>query len=509
MAGEGQDAARAHERIREVVDRSWTPRLVERLVAPDVSAEELTELQRTLEYLEDARAVDPLARILEDRSLPDAVREVAGSVLRGSGMLPAARVRAQWERGDALLKRHALRAMDRASADVIEPLARDPSHPLHREAIYAMEWGFEEPRFQALKVAALSHADPRVREAAADALAWDEPLCAEEPLHRAAGDPESAVAVAATSSLRYYLSQRTLVALAGRCARRGEPGETAEQSFADVRGSFLSRFLHADAKVRDALTAWMRPVWDLLAFDDDELHPPPESLTTPTSPKREAVAAAAFIERYGALDGPWASKRYGMALVDPSAFTPEERDELRTFLLEHPDPAIRGEAASFFAAWDDHRSLFRLASDPVFFVAKSATYWLGRTRPNPFVAQWARAHLDAPLAVSTHGYETLATWVAHAEPDQAIPLLARMVLEDERESLRCHAVHHLVRLRARDELGSLLPLLDEPPAVTWAVHVALLEACAELALALAPRRRERLRDVDHVDVQAALAPFEP
>ena len=66
-----------------------------------------------------------------------------------------------------------------------------------------MEWGFEERRFQALKIAALSHPDPSLRETAANVLLWDEPVAAEGPLLAALDDTEERVAASAANTLQY------------------------------------------------------------------------------------------------------------------------------------------------------------------------------------------------------------------------------------------------------------------------------------------------------------------
>ncbi|WP_437817635.1 hypothetical protein [Sorangium sp. So ce1078] len=74
-------------------------------------------------------------------------------------------------------------------------------------------------------------------------------------------------------------------------------------------------------------------------------------------------------------------------------------------------------------------------------------------------------------------------------------------MNDRRES-RVSIVDALAKLGARAEIEALLPLLAEPPQVTWAVHVALLEACSRLGLH--PGRCDALREVDNIDVQIAL-----
>jgi hypothetical protein len=67
-------------------------------------------------------------------------------------------------------KRHAVLAMDHGEHELLEPITRDPVHPLHREAILSMQFGFEAPHSQALKIAALAHPDPLVRATAAEVL---------------------------------------------------------------------------------------------------------------------------------------------------------------------------------------------------------------------------------------------------------------------------------------------------------------------------------------------------
>jgi len=135
-------------------------------------------------------------------------------------------------------------------------------------------------------------------------------------------------------------------------------------------------------------------------------------------------------------------------------------------------------------------------------VMKSATWQLGKTTPNQVAALWARKHLDDPRCVGTHGYETLETWLVHSQREDALPYLTQLVRDDLRESLRHHAIHALIQFDARAELESLLPLLEKPPDVTWALHIALLDACRKFALK--PPDLTLLRDADNVYVQRAL-----
>ena len=95
--------------------------------------------------------------------------------------------------------------------------------------------------------------------------------------------------------------------------------------------------------------------------------------------------------------------------------------------------------------------------------------------------------------------------VRHAEAGVALPRLVSLAAERrQREGLRVAAIWHLEAGGAVEEVGRLAPvLLREPPAVTWALHIAVLDALAALALPapdLGP-----LREVDNQHMQEAVA----
>ena len=496
-------AAVPHEEIRAAQDRSWTARLLEIFATPDLPDPDRDEIARTLDGLEDPRAEAPLARLLADRSRPEALREAAGALLRSWGAVPRPDLRRAWRDGDHVERRHALLAMDHGEADLVEPVARDPDHPLYREALLALEWGFQEPTFQSFKIAALAHADPRVREAAAGVLVADQPVGAEEALIRVSHDADDAVAAAAADTLQYYLSRRALVRLGEMRLSAGAPGMLAEDSFEAVRSAFERAVQRARGPAREALATWMRPVWDLLVIERDgsgdreapeQSAPAPRPLAPLTADELEAELSDP--------DGSWVEKKRRLAAADPAAFSGEERGRLVALLASHPDAGVRHEGARLLAAWNAEEALLALAADPRFIVMKSAMYQLGRVAPSRAVARHALDHLRDPRAAGTHAYETLLTYVAHAPPSEAVPLLTRLVGDDDRESVRYHAVGALVRLGAKREIAGLLPLLAAPPDVTWGVHLALLDACERLDLP--PRGLDYLRRADDVDVQAAL-----
>ncbi|AKF10324.1 hypothetical protein DB32_007473 [Sandaracinus amylolyticus] len=118
------------------------------------------------------------------------------------------------------------------------------------------------------------------------------------------------------------------------------------------------------------------------------------------------------------------------------------------------------------------------------------------------VAARAWAHLLDVETSGANAVETLDTYVAHASSDASGRLL-ELVRHDERDNVRAHAVHAASKLGRVGDLRELLDILEQPPAVTWSVHIALLDACRTHALA--PRGLDALRDVDRLDVQSALA----
>lgn len=402
--------------------------------------------------------------------------------------------------------------MRRAEADIVEPVARDPAHPLHGEAIAAMMFDFSEPRFLEPRIAALGHLDPGVRKIAADALVYDEPLAAEAPLLRAAGDAVVEVAVAALQTLVYYPSQRCLIGVVALC---NHPDETVRAAVAGCaaqlrEGSFRSALDGASHAERRFLLAWMAPVRHLLDLpgEGDAPASPAAAQTQRLAPDagpaaRDGLAVDELIALYAELDGPWAEKKRWFRDRFLAARGAADRGHLVPFLTGHPDPWIRDGAAEVLAAWDERDALLGLTRDPAFTVRKSAMYWLGQLSPDRPLAARAWEHLADPATTGTHASETLATWVRHAPTEESIPRLVALARGDAREQVRYTAARSLAGLHARPAIEVLIPLLAEPPEVTWALHLALLDACWRLRLR--PGRCDALRDADSVDLQLALA----
>jgi HEAT repeat protein len=229
-----------HERIRELEDRDWTLTLLDEVRSTSASEAEREEALQTLSYLEDYRSIPPLTGMVADDQLPESLREYASDVLRGfDDTTTPERRRAWWATGDPVIMAHALRVMERSEADIVAPVASDDEHPLQAVALRAMAFGFDEAEFQPVKIRALAHRDPEVREAAADVLLWDEPVAAEQPLLTAASDPSSDVAAAAVDTLQYYRSRRVLRAVAEMVdVEDPQVRAKAAETFASLRESF-------------------------------------------------------------------------------------------------------------------------------------------------------------------------------------------------------------------------------------------------------------------------------
>jgi len=168
---------------------------------------------------------------------------------------------------------------------------------------------------------------------------------------------------------------------------------------------------------------------------------------------------------------------------------------------------VREQAARAFAAWGDTGELLQLANDADFCVRKTALYHLGQLSPTPGIAGLAWDHLQRSDVLGVHLTETLGTFVKYAEPADAVLRLSWIAGDHgRREDLRVAAVHDLWRLDAAEEVRQLAGLLREPPEITWALHIALLEAIAEMRIQ--PPDIRWLRGIDNLDVRAAVARIE-
>ncbi|MFI6166287.1 HEAT repeat domain-containing protein [Nocardia sp. NPDC051052] len=475
------------DRIAEQQDRSATFELIGKLADPSVGGPERERIGYVLTRLGDPRAVARLTGIGRDRERPAEVRVAALRVLENAGMCPeGAELRAWWNTGDDVVRACVLRQAERGEADLLEPVARDPHHPLHRHALTGIEFRFEEPRWQQYKIQALDHPDPEVRRTAADVLCWDEPVAAEPALRRAAADNDTGVARAAIDTLRYYQSRATLRLLHEIAQGTGERASAAQDSKDDMLVDFES----AQLRIRD----WVAPVADLLGQPEPETPLPP----TPGRPKPSAPPAAEIFAAYSDLDGPWAAKLDALHHYDWTRVPTVDRPGLAAFLSGHPDQEVRTLCCSILSTWQEVDPLLALAHDPELGVRKSAVYYLRFVPPSREIATLTWDLVASGKVASTSGYEALATCAAHTPPGELDDRLIELARTDLREDIRAEAVSQL-----GDHLDPLLPLLSEPPLVTWGVHIRILNACAKSALH--PPAASELRAVDSLPLAAALA----
>jgi HEAT repeat protein len=500
-----------YEQITETADRRWTFRLLERLACPDLSSAERNALSEALCSLSDPRAVGPLEEILVDRGRSDPVRQAISSVLRGMHFLdldvPVEKLSCWWRKGDAVLRRHALLCMNGFRCpDILLRVASDPAHELQALALLRMEFWFDRPEQEAVKISALSHPDAKVRTNAAYILLWDEPVAAEQPLIEATGDIATEVVVEAANTLKYYPSRRTIRCLHRLRAHDAEKiRRQAAESLAEMRSDIRARLCSTNRRVAGQVRAWLRPVWDLLAFADKELLPG-DTVTRPSAPeaRKAPLTLTELLELLGDPDRSPLVLQQQLGDNTWESYGPAERSRLRRVLLAHTDLVVREQAARCFAAWEDVAGLMVLAEDSCFPVRKTAIYHLGTVPSTPGIAELAWDHLQRADSLGVHATETLTTFARQAPPAVAVPRLAAIADDpDQRESLRVTALEELTRVQASEQIGRLLPRLREPPAVTWGLHIALLEAVERLRLA--NPEIDHLREVDNLHVQEAIA----
>jgi hypothetical protein len=497
--------------ITETADRRFTSRLMERLVAPTLAERELDDLVGALQAVSDPRSFGPVEGVVCNSDRPARVRDAAGSALRGLHHaaldVPTEKLRRWWHGGDAVLRRHALLSMDGIRCpDIVVKVAADPRHPLQADALGRMDFWFDLPQHEAVKIAGLSHPDPIVRAAAAEVLLWDEPVAAEGPLLQASHGPAPEVAAEAANTLQYYPSLRVIRRLRELLAHADEKvREEATDSFQSIRGEVLSRLRDKDRQVAAHIKQWLRPVWEILAITEEELQPD-ENEGTPARREQpgEAMSVADLLALLADPDTSPLVLGDRLGSNGWSEYSEDERRRLQRVLLTHPDQLVREQAAWTFAAWKDAAGLIELVRDADFCVRKSAMYHLGQLPPTQKIADLAWEHLDRGDALGVHATETLATFVKHADPAVARRKLG-VIAGDQgyREGLRAAAVRHLTDLSAAEEVGQMQGLLLEAPVVTWALHIGLLQAVAELGL---PRPDVRhLWEVDNLHVQTAVA----
>lgn len=244
-----------HERIRREQDRAYTLALAGLVVGSHPESPGWDEAQLTLRHLEDDRAIAPLRAFVEDRSQPLAKRQELVRTLTSFDMTTAAPQRlAWWDTGDPALQLYALLTMERSEAPIVSAVAADDLHPLRKAAMSVLEWGFEEPEFQLLKVDGLRSTRPEVRTAAAYAL-------------------------------QYFPSLATLDALRQADGRIHPDAEAQRAESLDfMMGSIASQLNDCRPDVRSSLRRWVEQLGATdLADQADEPHDP----VPPRAPQRD------------------------------------------------------------------------------------------------------------------------------------------------------------------------------------------------------------------------------
>ncbi|MFF2554403.1 hypothetical protein ACFVUS_25615 [Nocardia sp. NPDC058058] len=479
--------------VADQQDRSATFELIRNLTSPNTGALERDRIADALGELGDPRAVLPLTRIGYDRDQPDEIRQTALSVLERSSMhRDSAVLRAWWNSGDDLVRAYVLRQATRDESDLVESVACDPHHLLHRHALEGIVAGFEEPHWQQYKIVGLNHPDPAIRSTAADVLYWDEPVAAEPALQRASADVDTDVACSAIETLRYYPSRSTL-----RLLHEISQGDDASAASArDVVADMLGEFENEQARIRH----WLAPVAALLGTPDSDAVSslvPPGSPGSPL-PKQSVPKAAEVLAAYSDLDGQWAPKLAALGSYDWSGVPAADRPGLATFLSSHPDPKVRQLCCQVLSSWHQTDSLLALARDLDPGVRGSAVYSLRFVPPSVEIATFTWDLVVSGRVAGTRGAEALAACAAHTRPGELEDRLIMLARTDLREKIRLEAVSLL-----GDRIKPLLPLLSEPPLLTWAVHIQLLSACRSTDVL--PRTAAALRNVDNLHLAATLA----
>lgn len=496
-----------HDRIRDEQDRSYTLRLLDVVLEPggEVAGAAWADALESLRGLEDYRTVAPLRRFVEDGRHPAELRHEVSRTLAGFDLTStSAERRGWWASQDEVLRAHAMRLMGRTEAEIVNAVATDATHPLQAIAVSALEWGFEESEFQDAKIAALDSPRADVRLAGVYAVSWDEPLAAEPKLRQLLTDSDSQVATAAAYALQYYPSLATLVCLRGYDAQMH--GKDFAQQLAEsidfIEGTIEAELLRSNPPAQERLRDWI----DAISYQPDESSTSQPRAPSETTKRSQSLKLEAnpqpLDEILDTTTGPFLEKARALRAVDWESVPDRERADVARRLVEHPDPEVRIIATVPLARWNHGRALVELLDDEHAGVRKTAMYSLGQVEKDPQFAGVARARLTD--AVGTGGVETLATFARHAEPLERDALLFDFAVASHQFGMRTAAVQLLSDVEAEVRLRRVLRLLDQPPWVNWAYHIALLETDVAREVANG-RRLAQLADVDNIHVAALAA----
>jgi hypothetical protein len=495
-----------YDKMVEKRDRSWSLRLLERLLTADIPEEERSTIAYTLTELDDPRIMPRLLGIMVDSTHPNELREVASSILLPWGYVTDdATLDRWWSSDDLILQRHALRRMGIEHTAIVESVAADPKHPFYKDVIDLMYSDFELPRHQQVVIQALAHEDAEVRKAAASSLLWNEPIAAEDALLRATYDPVPEVVEEACNTLQYYYTQRVFRRMSELLTHENETVRTeAEKTYQDLRYTFLFDAQFMDKRVRKHIHRWLAPIWDELAYTKQELKGKKSRKSRPYSPNRQPITTRRVLELLTDPDTSVVKIQRLFWDSDWRSIPKEDHKLLTRTMLGHADHTVRAESSRMFSQWGDQKSLVMLLDDEQFYPRKCAMFHLGKTPPfRDKIANIVWDYFERERPVPVHGSETLETYVAHAKPKHARPHLIELAFDEEQpEGIRDTAVW---KLDTRKTVLAVMPLIERDPVLTWSLHVALLDQAEKFKIT--PPSLERLREVDHLSIQQAIAPF--
>jgi hypothetical protein len=501
-----------HEEIRDKEDRSWSFRLV-RALEESRDEDEIEEIAQTLQALDDYRTVEPLTALVENLELDELVREGACDALYGCTTTESLGTRQKWwSSEDETIKLHAVRKSKRSDGDLIERLASDPDNDFYIDAIKRMALGYEEERFQKLKINALYHSNPIVCGFAADTICNDEPVAAEDALIALAENEDDWAAKEALSVLWYYYTQKNLLFLHDKCTTgRVELQEDYQKAFEQVRDSFTSYFKEFEKKdsvEAKILIKWMQPVWHILYPDQQspwkEIVEEESNSATDSAKQVKTLSVQDIINRFDNADGLWHDRWSFTEGVDWQSFSENEQKTLIKYFSTHPDWSVRDICGNKLAKMNATDALVELLSDPVHEVRKMASYYLCEVPKESRIAPILWSQLQNICVQNTYSSETLGSYVHH-EPDEELleKRLFDLALNEERTDVKYKAIEVLDKRKARKYIEQLVPLLKPEPFVNWGIHCAILNACAKLKIPV-PNAHE-LAKIDDFFLQSSLA----
>lgn len=491
-----------HVRIRTERDRSFTLPLLDVVLNDRNDVRGWPDAVVTLGELEDYRSVTPLTGFIEDLERPvDARREIA-SMLAGFDLTTTSAQRVRWWRsGDEVLAEHGLRLMLRTEADIVANVAADARHPLRSISMSTLEWGFEEPEFQELKIDGLRAGQPEVRIAAAHSVSWDEPLAAEPALRSLLSDDNPAVAKAGAYALQYYPSLATLDVLRALDTKNeAEVEQQRAESEAFIVWTIESELARCGNNARRHLQTWC----EAISFEPDQ---PAQAARSERAPAHEEAVLdpvsdpAAFADALDTTSGSFLAKTKSLRSIVWADIEPAQRRGIAHRLAEHEDPEVRIISTVALSRWNLPEFLIQLLEDTHSAVRKGAMYELGRVEPDPRIAEVAREHLAN--ATSTAASETLTTFARHAAHPEREQLLFDLAAVDRRISVRARAVRLLAETDENQRLGRLMRLLGHPPMVNWSFHLALLATNA--AGHADPKHLAAVAHADNIHIAAAVS----